>query len=148
MLADDLVVAEELVQPLHRATPRTVPAAAPLSPTRHADEPCAGARTPHTFYDQHPSHGPEYLRSWCYGAKRSRLQPITDFVTLVERHWDGIITWHATRVSNGLLEGTNSLIQAAKARARGYRTKNKMITIAYLIAGKLLLPTVTNTRPA
>ena len=83
-----------------------------------------------------------------YGAKRSRLQPIKDFVTLVERHWDGVIAWHATRVSNGLLEGTNSLIQAAKTRARGYRTKNKMITIAYLIAGKLPLPTVTNARPA
>jgi hypothetical protein len=59
-----------------------------------------------------------------------------------------VITWHATRVSNGLLEGTNSLIQAAKARARGYRTKDKMITIAYLIAGKLPLPTVTNPAPA
>lgn len=100
------------------------------------------------FYDQHPSHAPDYLRSWCYGAKRSRLQPIKDFVALVERHWDGIIAWHATRVSNGLLEGTNSLIQAAKARARGYRTKNKMITIAYLIAGKLPLPTVTHPTPA
>ena len=40
------------------------------------------------FYDQHPSHAPEYLRSWCYRAKRSRLQPIKDFVALVERHWD------------------------------------------------------------
>jgi hypothetical protein len=40
------------------------------------------------------------------------------------------------------------LIQAAKARARGYRTKDKMITIAYLIAGKLPLPTVTNPTPA
>lgn len=100
------------------------------------------------FYDQHPSYAPEYLRSWCSGAKRSRLQPIKDFVALVERHFDGIIAWHATRVSNGLLEGTNSLIQAAKARARGYRTKNKMITIAYLIAGQLPLPTVTNPSPA
>jgi transposase len=99
------------------------------------------------FYDQHPSYAPDYLRGWCSGAKRSRLQPIKDFVTLVERHFDGIIAWHATRVSNGLLEGTNSLIQAAKARARGYRTKDKMITIAYLIAGKLPLPTVTNPTP-
>jgi Transposase len=46
------------------------------------------------FYDQDPSYAPEYLGSWCYGAKRSRLQPIKDFVTLVERHWDGIIAWH------------------------------------------------------
>lgn len=99
------------------------------------------------FYDQHPSYAPEYLRSWCTGAKRSRLQPIKDFVDLVRRHWDGIIAWHESRVSNGLLEGINSLIQAAKARARGYRNKDKMITIAYLVAGKLPLPTVTNPRP-
>jgi transposase len=100
------------------------------------------------FYDQDPSYAAEYLRSWCAGAKRSRLQPIKDFVDLVRRHWDGIIAWHHSRVSNGLLEGTNSLIQAAKARARGYRTKGKMITIAYLIAGKLPLPTVTKPAPA
>lgn len=43
---------------------------------------------------------------------------------------------------------TNSLIQAAKARARGYRNKAKMIIIAYLIAGKLPLPTVTNPAAA
>ncbi|HEY6422309.1 MAG TPA: transposase, partial [Pseudonocardiaceae bacterium] len=33
------------------------------------------------FYDQHPSYAPGYLRRWCSGAKRSRLQPIKDFVT-------------------------------------------------------------------
>ena len=88
--------------------------------------------------DPEQAHG--YLRSWCYGAKRSRLQPIKDFVKLVETHWDGIVGWHDSRISNGLLEGTNSLIQAAKARARGYRSKTKMITIIYLIAGKLPNP--------
>ena len=36
-----------------------------------------------------------------------------------------------------LLEGTNSLIQAAKARARGYRSNTKMTTVIYVIAGKL-----------
>jgi transposase len=42
---------------------------------------------------------------------------------MVEAHWDGIITWQDSRLSNGLLEGTNSLVQAAKRRARGYRSK-------------------------
>jgi transposase len=100
------------------------------------------------FYDQDPSYAPEYLRRWCYGAKRSRLQPIKDFVTLVEKHWEGIIAWHTNHLSNGLLEGINSLVQAAKARARGYRNKNKMITIIYLTAAKLPLPTLTNPTPA
>jgi transposase len=100
------------------------------------------------FYDQHPSYAPEYLRRWCYGAKRCRLQPIKEFVTLVEKHWDGIIAWHANHLSNGLLEGINSLVQAAKARARGYRSKTKMITIVYLIAAKLQLPSLTSPTPA
>ncbi len=93
------------------------------------------------FYDQStPADAEAYLRRWCYGAKRSRLAPIKAFVTTVEAHWDGIVAWQRSRLSNGLLEATNSLIQAAKRRARGYRSKTKMITIIYLIAGKLPLP--------
>ncbi len=55
---------------------------------------------------------------------------------------------HTNHLSNGLLEGINSLIQAAKARARGYRNKNKMITIVYLTAAKLQLPSLTSPTPA
>jgi len=95
------------------------------------------------FYEQAtPEDAEAYLRRWCYGAKRSRLEPIKDFVATVEAHWDGIIAWQQSRLSNGLLEGTNSLVQAAKRRARGYRSKAKMITIIYLIAGKLPLPKI------
>ena len=83
-----------------------------------------------------------YLRRWCYGAKRSRLGPIKEFVRMVEAHWEGIIAWQDSRLSNGLLEGTNSIVQAAKRRARGYRSKANMITIIYLIAGKLPLPQI------
>ena len=66
----------------------------------------------------------------------------------MENHWDSITAWHAHHLSNGLLEGINSLIQAAKARARGYRSKTKMITITYLTASKLQLPTLTSPTPA
>ena len=99
------------------------------------------------FYDHNSADAEAYLRGWCYGAKRSRLAPIKGFVRLVEDHWHGIIAWHRSRLSNGLLEGTNSLIQAAKARARGYRSKKKMIAIIYLIATKLPKPSlyVTHT---
>lgn len=95
------------------------------------------------FYEQStPAEAEAYLRRWCYGAKRSRLEPVKEFVRTVEAHWEGIVAWQQSRLSNGLLEGTNSLIQAAKRRARGYRSKPKMITIIYLIAGKLPLPQI------
>ncbi len=95
------------------------------------------------FYNKSTSEEAEaYLRRWCYGAKRSRLEPVKEFVATVEAHWNGIVAWQQSRLSNGLLEGTNSLVQAAKRRARGYRSKAKMITIIYLIAGKLPLPQI------
>jgi transposase len=61
----------------------------------------------------------------------------------VKAHWEGILRWFQSGITNAVLEGINSLIQAAKARARGYRTTKNFITIAYLIAGKLTfkLPT-------
>lgn len=99
------------------------------------------------FYDQDGEDAEAYLRRWCYGAKRSRLQPVKEFVAMLENHWDGIVAWHQSRITNGLLEGTNSLIQAAKSRARGYRNKQKMITIIYLIAGKLPKPSPYVTHP-
>lgn len=97
------------------------------------------------FYAQDIAYAEAYLHRWCAGAMRSRLEPLKEFVGMVRRHWDGIIAWHRSRISNGLLEGTNSLIQAAKARARGYRSKTKMMTIIYLIAGRLPQPTLTAT---
>jgi len=95
------------------------------------------------FYEQPTRQDAQvYLKRWCYGAKRCRLEPVKEFVRMVEAHWEGIIAWQESQLSNGLLEGTNSLVQAAKRRARGYRSKDKMITIIYLIAGKLPLPEI------
>lgn len=57
----------------------------------------------------------------------------------MKRHWDGILRWFTSKINNGILEGINSLIQAAKARARGYRTVKNLTTMIYLIGGKLEL---------
>ena len=40
-------------------------------------------------------------------------------------------------MSNGLIEGINSLVQAAKAKARGYRNRETLKVVTYMIAGKL-----------
>lgn len=68
---------------------------------------------------------------------RSRIPPIVQAAHAIRRHWDGVLRWFHSRVSNGMLEAMNSLVQAAKARARGYRTTENFITMAYLVCGKL-----------
>ena len=81
--------------------------------------------------------GEMFLERWYSWAIRSRLEPIKDAARTVMRHRDGILRWFDSRLANGLIEGINSLVQAAKAKARGYRTLRNLKAITYLIAGKL-----------
>ncbi|MEX2284847.1 MAG: transposase [Gemmatimonadota bacterium] len=83
-----------------------------------------------------------FLKKWYSWAVRSRLEPILGFARTVRNHWAGVLNWFQSRISNGILEGINSLIQAAKAKARGYRSNRNLIAMAYLIAGKLDLTTL------
>ena len=84
-----------------------------------------------------PDAAEEYLRRWMDEVHTSGLGPLIKFTRMLEDHWLGVMRWHHSRVSNGLLEGLNSLIQAAKRRARGYRTNRNYIAMIYLVAGKL-----------
>ena len=57
-------------------------------------------------------------------------------------HWPGFLNAFDSRLTNGRVEAVNSLIQAARAKARGYGTTRYLITIVYLVAGRLTqLPT-------
>jgi transposase len=97
------------------------------------------------FFEQPVELAEGYLERWYAGAVRSRLAPITAFAHMLGEHWEGILRWHWTRINNGVLEGINSLVQAAKRRARGYRNKKNLIAMIYLIAGRLdFSPTHTN----
>ena len=78
------------------------------------------------------------LNRWYSWAIRCRLEPMKAAAQTIRRHWDGILSWFDGHLNNGGVEGTNGLIQAAKARARGYGTVRHLITMAYLVAGKLI----------
>jgi len=49
---------------------------------------------------------------------------------------DGIINSYKHQMSNGTAESINSKIQAAIARARGFRTYDNLFTVIYLLTGK------------
>jgi len=77
------------------------------------------------------------LKSWYFWATHSRIGPMIKAAKTIKRHWSGVLRWFVSRISNGALEAINSLIQSAKAKARGFRNSNYLITMVYLIAGKL-----------
>ena len=78
-----------------------------------------------------------YLKKWYFWATHSRLDPIIKAAKTIKKHWDGIIMWHESKINNGILEGLNSVIQATKSKARGYKTFKNYKIIVYLLTGKL-----------
>jgi transposase len=79
----------------------------------------------------------DQLLRWRRWAARSRLGPMVEVAGTFKKHWAGVVRWFTSRISNGLVEGINSLIQTAKRKARGFRSTKYLITMVYLIAGKL-----------
>lgn len=79
------------------------------------------------------------LQKWYNWAIRSRIDPIKELAKCIKKHWSGICNYFDSNLTNATLEGINSLVQAAKSRARGYRSIRNYITMIYLIAGKLNL---------
>jgi transposase len=85
-----------------------------------------------------------YLNKWYYWATHSRLKPIIKAAKTIKRHYEGIIKWYESKINNGILEGLNSIIQAAKCKARGYKTFKNYKIIVYLLTGKLNFSLVNN----
>jgi transposase len=88
-----------------------------------------------TFND--PLLAEDYLKKWYFWATHSRIEPIVEVAKTIKAHWKGIINFARTKITNGVLEGINSLVQSAKNSARGFRTTKNLILIIYLRLGKL-----------
>ena len=64
-----------------------------------------------------------FFERWKDSLKWKRITPYVKFAAMVERHWDGIVSYcHPdNKVSLGLVEGVNNKIRVIQRRAYGYR---------------------------
>lgn len=92
-----------------------------------------------------------YLRTWIGWAlqdtRSKAMRPLRRVALTIRACSRGILNYFRRRMTSAVLEGINSLAQAARARARGYRNPKTFKTIIYLIAGRLRfdLPPLTHT---
>lgn len=87
---------------------------------------------------QYPTDlAPLVLEEWIHWGLRCKLEPMVEVAKMLKKHYKGVVQWFNSKLTNALLEGTNSLFQAAKRKARGYRSDKNIIAIVYLLAGKL-----------
>jgi len=82
---------------------------------------------------------PAALRWWVTRARRAKLEPFRKLADSVMEHWDGIVAFLETRVTNGVIEAINGLLQLAKRMARGFRSFRNFRLMALLKAGRLQL---------
>ena len=87
------------------------------------------------------------FKAWCrwvrWVARRSRawiFSPMLKAAQLVQNHLAGILAHWKWGLTNAFMEGLNSVFSAVKRKARGYRSTVYLITMLYLVAGKLRLP--------
>lgn len=83
----------------------------------------------------------ERLYDWLAWADRSRLSPFQALSKTLKRHLDGVLAYMETRLSNGVMEAVNGLLQLAKRIARGFRNFYYFRLAAYLKVGGLNLKT-------
>lgn len=62
------------------------------------------------------------------------FEPMRKALATLERHAERVVRRWTSTYTNARMEGLNSLFQAARARARGYRTNKNFITMIYMIA--------------
>ena len=84
-------------------------------------------------YDD-PIKARQFFDNWKSQLRWSRLKPYKDFVDLIERHWNGIVSYcHPNhKVSLGFMEGLNNKVRVIQRRSYGIRNleylKLKIIT--------------------
>ncbi len=89
------------------------------------------------YFASSREEGETRLKTWYNWAIRCQIDQVKGVAKTIKEHWNGILAWFDSKLSNGYVEAVNGLIQAAKRRARGYKTGKNLINMAYLIAGKL-----------
>jgi transposase len=90
------------------------------------------------FWDsQNRKEATQYLKKWYFWATHSRLTPITEAANTIKKHWKGVLNYFDSKITNGILEGINSIVQLQKRNARGFKNVYYFINMIYLKLGKL-----------
>jgi transposase len=87
------------------------------------------------------------FRAWCRWVRRVAKQykelmfaAMVKCANMIEVHLPGILAHWKHRLTNGYMEGLNSVFSAVKRKARGYRSPRYQIAMLYFVAGQLRIP--------
>lgn len=73
------------------------------------------------------------IDEWINWALHSKLEPFKKVARTIAMKANGILNYFENRLTNAVLEGTNSMIQYIKTRARGYKNTENFKAMIYLM---------------
>lgn len=84
-----------------------------------------------------PGERARRLGEWHRWARRSRLPEMKDAAGTIKEHWDELLAFGKTRLSNAAAEAINGVIQTIKRKSRGFRRVAHFRAMIFLVAGNL-----------
>lgn len=66
----------------------------------------------------------KHLLGWAALAEAAAIAPLTKFANGIAKDVEGIVAWCKHRITNGLIEGFNSIVSKVIFKARGIRSLN------------------------
>ncbi len=77
------------------------------------------------------------LKWWYNWVCHSRIPEMIKVAKSIKVHWNGIVAYLQTRLTNASAEALNGIIQTAKRKSRGFRNFEYFRAVIYLVGSKL-----------
>jgi transposase len=76
-----------------------------------------------------PTWARKFFENWKAQLRWQRLEPLEKFAAMIERHWDGIISYcqPENKVSLGFMEGLNNKIRVIQRRSYGIKDQEYLM---------------------
>jgi len=99
------------------------------------------------FWDYtYPGAARTFAKAWMTTALKSRLEPLRDFVKMFKSHFENIITYIESHVTNAVAEGINRNVKIVKNRASGFYNLESFADMIYLTVGDVDIPAQIHAR--
>ena len=84
-----------------------------------------------------PEEFEKRLTEWYRWARRSRLPEMKQAAATIKAHWNELLAFARTRLTNASAEALNGLIQTVKRKSRGFKLVSHFKAMIFLLAGNL-----------
>lgn len=82
----------------------------------------------------------ELFSEWYAWARRSFLKPFRKFAATIKSYWPAVRRFLEVRLTNAIVEGTNSKIRMISHRAFGFHSAAALIAMIYLNCSNIVVP--------